>query len=69
MKITKKTKLSKILDEKKVAKILEKYDFPCISCPFARMEMENLNVGSICEMYDIPADKLIKELNEKLDKK
>ncbi|MFZ3054827.1 MAG: hypothetical protein WA091_02510 [Minisyncoccales bacterium] len=69
MKITKKTKLSRIIDEKKVAKILEKYEFPCISCPFARMEMENLDLGSICEMYEIDATGLIKELNEKLDKK
>ena len=69
MKITKKTKLSKIIDEKKVTKILEKYEFPCISCPFARMEMENLDLGSICEMYDIDANSLIKELNEELDKK
>jgi len=69
MKITKKTKLSKIIDEKKVVKILEKYEFPCISCPFARMEMEELELGSICEMYGIDANALIKELNEKLDKK
>jgi len=69
MKITKKTKLSKIIDEKKIAKILEKYEFPCISCPFARMEMESLELGSVCEMYGIDALKLIKELNEKLDKK
>lgn len=69
MKITRKTKLSKIIDEKKAAKILEKYEFPCISCPFARMEMESLELGSVCEMYDIDADALIKELNGKMDKK
>jgi len=69
MKITKKTKLAKILDDKKVTKILEKYEFPCISCPFAKMEMENLDIGTICQMYDIDADALIKELNETLDKK
>lgn len=69
MKITKKTKLAKIIDEKKVAKILEKYEFPCISCPFARMEMEDLDLGSVCEMYGIDADSLIKELNEKMNTK
>jgi len=69
MKITKKTKLSKILDEKKFAKIFEKYEFPCVSCPFARMEMENLDIGSVCEMYGIDAAKLIKELNGKPKKK
>lgn len=69
MKITKKTKLAKVINEKKVSKILEKYEFPCISCPFARMEMENLDLGSICEMYEIDGNALIKELNDKLDKK
>lgn len=69
MKITKKTKLSKIIDEKKVKSILEKYEFPCISCPFARYEMENLDLGTICEMYNIDADNLINELNEKLNSK
>ena len=65
MKITKKTKLSEILDKKKFEKILEKYEFPCVSCPFARMEMENLDLGSVCEMYGIDSGKLIKELNKK----
>lgn len=69
MKITKKTKLDKIINEKKTEKILKKYEFPCISCPFAMYEMENLDLGSICEMYDIDAEGLIKELNKKLNKK
>lgn len=69
MKITKKTKLSKIINDKKADKILKKYELPCISCPFAKYEMENLDLGSICEMYNIDAEGLIKELKEKLDKK
>lgn len=68
MKITKKTKLSKLIDDKKAQKILEKYDFPCLSCPHARLEMEVLELGSVCEMYEIDSVKLIKELNEKLNK-
>jgi hypothetical protein len=69
MKVTKKTKLSKLLDNKTAQKVLEKYSFPCLSCPHARYEMEKLELGSICEMYDIDSAKLIKELNEKLNKK
>lgn len=69
MKITKKTKLSKLLDNKIAQKVLEKYDFPCLSCPHARFEMEKLELGNVCEMYDINSSKLIKELNEKLNKK
>lgn len=68
MKITKKTKLSKLIDDKKAQKVLEKYDFPCLSCPHARLEMEVLELGSVCEMYEIDGVKLIKELNEKLNK-
>lgn len=69
MKITKKTKLSKVIDDKIAGKVLKKYNFPCLSCPFARYEMESLDLGSICGMYDIDAEKLIKELNEKLGEK
>jgi len=68
MKITQKTKLSKLLDDKKALKVLEKYDFPCISCPYARLEMEVLELGNVCEMYNIDSTKLIKELNDKLNK-
>jgi len=68
MKITKKTKLSKLIDNEKAQKVLEKYDFPCISCPHARLEMERLELGNVCEMYDIDGAKLIKELNDKLNK-
>lgn len=69
MKVTKKTKLSKLIDDKKAQRVLEKFDFPCISCPHARMEMEVLEIGNVCEVYDIDSVKLIKELNEKLDTK
>jgi hypothetical protein len=31
--------------------------------------MEVLDLGTVCEMYDIDSTKLIKELNEKLNKK
>ncbi len=69
MKITKKTKLSEVINNPKAEKILSKHKFPCISCPFARYEMESLDLGSVCKMYDIDCNKLIKELNEKLSKK
>ncbi len=69
MKITKKTKLSEVINNPKAEKILSNYKFPCISCPFARYEMESLDMGAVCKMYDIDCDKLIKELNEKLNKK
>jgi len=69
MKITKKTKLAVIIEEKKFQKILDKYEFPCVSCPYARYEMESLELGNICEMYGIDSVGLIKELNEKIETK
>jgi hypothetical protein len=65
-KITTKTKLREILENKKLFKVLEKYNFPCLSCPLAKFELENLELGQICKIYNIDAKKLIKELNEKI---
>lgn len=68
MKITKKTKLSEIIDNPKAKEALDEFDFPCITCPFARYEMESLDIGTICDMYNIDLDKVVKKLNEKLNK-
>jgi len=64
IKITKDTSLAKILELPGAEKILAKYNLPCLSCPFAKMEMENLKIGEICKMYGIKIDGLLKELNK-----
>jgi len=64
MKISKDTILSEILNDKKAEKVLLKYNFPCLGCPFAKMEMENLKIGDVCKMYSIDLEALIKDLNE-----
>jgi hypothetical protein len=66
MKITKDTKLEKILEIGRAREVLEKFNLPCLSCPFAKLEMENLKIGEICEMYGINTEKLLKELNESI---
>lgn len=66
MKITKKTTLAEVLKDKKAEKILLKYNFPCLSCPFAKMEIEELEIGKVCKMYGIDAKKVIEELNNTL---
>lgn len=66
-KITKKTKLSEVLKRPELIEILEKYNLPCLSCPMVRFEIENLEIGQVCEFYGIEAEKLIKELNENAD--
>lgn len=68
-KITKDTTLAEILKYSEAEKILAKYNLPCLSCPFARIELEELKIGQVCQLYDIDAEKLIKELNETLGKK
>ena len=64
-KITKDTTLAEILDLPGAEKILAKYNLPCLSCPFAKMEMENLKIGDACKMYGINLKDLLEELNKK----
>lgn len=63
-KFSKQTKLAKLLASSKAVKILAKYNVPCLTCPFAKLEMENLEIGEICKMYKIKLNPLLKELNK-----
>jgi hybrid cluster-associated redox disulfide protein len=63
-KINRDTTLAEILEWPEAEKILSKYNLPCLGCPFAKMEMENLKIGEVCRMYGIDVEKLLKELNE-----
>jgi hypothetical protein len=67
-KITEKITLSDVLNIKGAEKILEKYNFPCLSCPFAKVEMEKLKLGEICKNYNIDADGLVRELKKLYNK-
>jgi hybrid cluster-associated redox disulfide protein len=67
-RITKDTTLAEILLTPGAEKILTKYNLPCLWCPFARMEMKELKIGDVCEMYGIDLEKLLKELNKKIGK-
>jgi len=67
-KITKDTTLSELLGNPKAMEILAKYHLPCLGCPFAEMEMENLKIGEVCKMYGLNLEKLLKDLQE-VDKK
>lgn len=69
MKITKETTLSEILNLPGTEKILTKYNLPCLSCPMAKFELENLKIGQVCEMYEIKTENLLKELNERVKNK
>lgn len=67
-KITSQTTLLDLIGEKKFQKILLKYKVPCLVCPFAAFEMQNLTLEEICKTYDINLEKLLKDLN-KINKK
>ena len=63
MEIKADTTLAEILKFPGTEKILSKYNLPCLGCPFAKLEMENLKIGEVCKMYGIDLSKLLKELN------
>ncbi len=64
MVFTKDTKLREILDNEKSKGVLTEHGVPCASCPFARMELDILTIGEICESYDIDLEKLLENLNK-----
>ncbi|MFA5013321.1 MAG: hypothetical protein WC520_02020 [Candidatus Paceibacterota bacterium] len=68
MKITKKTVLADVMGNEKAEELLGKYNVPCLSCPYAQSEMNELELGQICETYGIDCEKLIEELNVELNK-
>ena len=63
-KITAKTTLAKIMDKKGAAEILMENGVPCLSCPMASMEIDKLQIGQVCEMYELNLEKILKELND-----
>jgi len=63
-KITENTTLSEILDLPGAGEVLMKYKVPCLSCPFAAVEMKYLKIGNIARMYSIKLDALLREINK-----
>jgi hypothetical protein len=61
--IKKDTTLSEVFQVSKSEKILAKHNVPCLTCPFAKFEMEKLKIGDICKMYNINLNKLLADLN------
>lgn len=65
-KITKNTTLREILKLTQGKEILKKYGLPCLNCPLLALEIENLKIGEVSELYGIDIEKLLQELNQKL---
>ena len=64
-KFTKDTTLAEVLGDAESGKVLAKHKLPCLSCPFAKFEMEKLKLGDICQMYNLDLGKLLEDLNKK----
>ena len=62
-KITSKNTLSSIIKKKGAAEILNENGVPCLSCPMAQFEIDNLQIGKVCKMYKLDLAKILKELN------
>jgi len=62
-KITKDTTLAEILKLPGAEEILAKYNLPCLGCPMAKFEIENLKIGQVTKIYGIDIKNLLKELN------
>lgn len=63
-KITQDTTVAEILKVPGAEETLAKYKLPCLWCPMAKLEIENLKIGRVCRVYNIDVEKLLKELNE-----
>ncbi len=63
MEFTEKSTLEEILEFSGAEDVLLKYDVPCLGCPMARLEMQDLNIGQICATYGINLEGLLKDLN------
>ncbi|MFA5745905.1 MAG: hypothetical protein WCX82_01810 [archaeon] len=69
MKVDEHTKLEKIMKLKGMEKVLVKHKVPCVSCPMAKIEIDNLEIGDVCEMYGLKKKELLLEINQLLKHK
>jgi len=68
-KYTESSVLSEIINDPKGRKVLEDYNIPCLSCPFASLEIDKLRLGDICKAYKLDLNGILKKLNEEKDSK
>ena len=63
MEVNENTTLSDILKIEGAEKMLSKYQLPCLHCPMAKIEMDDLKIGDICRMYGIDIKNLLEDIN------
>jgi len=62
-KFTRESTLAEVLEHPKANEILKEFMVPCVSCPFAKLEMKSLKLEEITRMYGIDLEKLLEKLN------
>lgn len=62
-KITAESTLAEVMNHPKGKEIMEKFEVPCLTCPMAKLEMNELQIGQICEMYGISLEELLVDIN------
>ena len=62
-RVTEETTLAEILRSPEMAKIVQKFQLPCLGCPMAAYEIGMLKVGDVCRVYGIDLKGLLSELN------
>ena len=63
MKVNESTTLANILKIDGAETMLAKYQLPCLHCPMAKAEMDDLKIGEVCKMYGIDAKSLLEDVN------
>jgi len=64
MLITKDTTLAEAIKKPGAEALMKEHGVPCMTCPMAKFEMEQLQIGQVCQMYGIDLEKLLKDLNK-----
>lgn len=63
MDFNEETTLKEVLEFSGGEEALLKYKVPCLGCPMAQMEMEELTLKDICAAYRIDLKNLLIDLN------
>ena len=66
-KIDENSTVADVLNIEGASEVLAKNQFPCITCPMAKMEIDTLKLGQVCDMYKIDCKKILEDI-KKLEK-
>ncbi|MGM0439105.1 MAG: DUF1858 domain-containing protein [Patescibacteria group bacterium] len=63
MEITKDSTIEEILKHPKGQEVMAKYQVPCLGCPMASMEMQDLKIEQVAKQYDLDLESILEDLN------